>query len=53
MVGLREGRVLLVVADSLAENFDLYRPWFQGVLLSLEPLEAPARPAAVGSRPLP
>jgi hypothetical protein len=46
-----EGRLLLVVADSRSENFDLYRPWFQSVLLSLEPSESPARPANVGAGP--
>jgi hypothetical protein len=43
------GRLLLVVADSRTENFDLYRPWFQGVLMSLEPLGAPG--IGAGSKP--
>ena len=34
----RDGWVLIVIADSRARDFDLYQPWFQRVLLSLEPL---------------
>lgn len=30
---------LLVIADAEARDFELYRPWFRSVLLSLEPLE--------------
>lgn len=35
----REGWVLVVIADSRARDFALYQPWFQLVLLSLEPHE--------------
>jgi len=34
------GLTLLVLSDSHTENFELYRPWFQRVLLSLEPLDS-------------
>lgn len=37
---LRDGWVLVVIADSRARDFMLYQPWFQLVLLSLEPLDA-------------
>jgi hypothetical protein len=33
-----EGWVLIVIADSRARDFNLYQPWFQRVLLSIEPL---------------
>jgi hypothetical protein len=45
-----EGRLLVVIADSRTENFDLYRPWFQRVLMSLEPLRS-AGIRAGGSEP--
>ncbi len=35
----RDGWVLIVIADTRARDFNLYQPWFQNVLLSLEPLE--------------
>jgi hypothetical protein len=38
VIGWREGWVLVVIADSRARDFSLYQPWFQRVLLSLEPL---------------
>ena len=38
VIGWREGWVLIVIADSRARDFNLYQPWFQQVLLSLEPL---------------
>jgi hypothetical protein len=49
IVEWQEGRLLLVIADSRTENFDLYRPWFQAVLMSLEPLQPPGA-APVGAR---
>jgi len=36
----RPGWVLLVIADCRAENFELYQPWFQRVLLALDHLDA-------------
>jgi hypothetical protein len=52
IVEWQEGRLLIVVADSRSENFDLYRPWFQAVLMSLEPLGAPGpTPVGAGSEP--
>jgi len=46
----REGWVLIVMADARARDFNLYQPWFQSVLLSLEPLdgEEAERPASRG-----
>lgn len=38
VVGWGEGWVLLIVADSRAEDWELYEPWFHRVLLSLRPL---------------
>ena len=38
VIAWREGWVLIVIADSRARDFNLYQPWFQRVLLSLEPL---------------
>ncbi len=35
----RDGWVLIVIADSRSRDFALYQPWFQLVLLSLEPLD--------------
>jgi hypothetical protein len=35
----REGWLLVVIADCQNQNFALYEPWFQQVLLSLQPLE--------------
>ncbi|MFQ5697938.1 MAG: hypothetical protein ACE5IL_06585 [Myxococcota bacterium] len=32
---------LLVIADAEAHDFELYRPWFKSVLLSIEPLAEP------------
>jgi hypothetical protein len=46
-----EGRLLLVIADSRTENFDLYRPWFQAVLMSLEPLRSLGPAVRTGSEP--
>jgi hypothetical protein len=48
IVEWQEGRLLILIADARTENFDLYRPWFQAVLMSLEPLGSPG-PAPVGS----
>jgi predicted Zn-dependent protease len=42
VIGWRDGWVLIVIADSRARDFTLYQPWFQRVLLSLEPLAAEA-----------
>ncbi len=38
VIAWRDGWVLIVIADSRARDFNLYQPWFQRVLLSLEPL---------------
>lgn len=38
VIAWREGWVLIVIADSRARDFNLYQPWFQAVLLSLEPI---------------
>jgi hypothetical protein len=52
IVEWQEGRLLIVVADARTENFDLYRPWFQAVLMSLEPLGSPGpTPVGAGSGP--
>lgn len=40
VLGWREGWVLIVMADARARDFNLYQPWFQRVLLSIEPLES-------------
>jgi len=40
VIAWRDGWVLVVIADSRARDFTLYQPWFQRVLLSLEPLAA-------------
>jgi len=42
VIAWREGWVLVVMADARARDFNLYQPWFQRVLLSLEPLSADA-----------
>ncbi len=31
-----EDGIILMIADCASENFDLYRPWFQNVLLSID-----------------
>jgi predicted Zn-dependent protease len=41
VIAWREGWVLIVIADSRAQDFNLYQPWFQRVMLSIEPLEPP------------
>jgi hypothetical protein len=41
VIGWNEGWVLLVVADSRAEDHDYYEPWFRGVLLSLRAIDSP------------
>ncbi len=38
VIAWRDGWVLIVIADSRARDFNLYQPWFQRVLLSLESL---------------
>ncbi|MEX2206337.1 MAG: matrixin family metalloprotease [Myxococcota bacterium] len=48
VIAWREGWVVIVIADSRARDFDLYQPWFQRVLLSLEPRDVER--AAVDSR---
>ncbi len=44
VIGWREGWVLIVMADARARDFDLYQPWFQRVLLSIEPIAASGVP---------
>jgi predicted Zn-dependent protease len=44
VIGWREGWVLIVMADARERDFNLYQPWFQRVLLSLEPLSTSGRP---------
>ena len=41
-----DGWVLLVMADSRAQDFEFYRPWFQRVLLSLQRSETELSPKA-------
>jgi len=41
-----DGWVLLVMADSRAQDFEFYRPWFQRVLLSVQRGEAELTPKA-------
>jgi hypothetical protein len=54
VVGWGEGWVLLIVADSRAEDWELYEPWFHRVLLSLRPLAGgPAGDGRRRGRPAP
>jgi hypothetical protein len=39
LVDWGDGFVLVVMADSRARDFEFYRPWFQRVLLSVEPVD--------------
>ena len=39
LVDWGDGFVLVVMADSRAQDFEFYRPWFQRVLLSVEPVD--------------
>jgi hypothetical protein len=39
LVDWGDGFVLVVIADSRAQDFEFYRPWFQRVLLSVEPVD--------------
>jgi len=49
VIGWREGWVLVVIADARAQDFNFYQPWFQRVMLSIEPLEPP--PSQDGAEP--
>jgi hypothetical protein len=54
VVGWGEGWALLIVADSRAEDWELYEPWFHRVLLSLRPLAGgPAGDGRRRGRPAP
>ncbi len=53
VLGWGEGWALLVVADSRAEDWELYEPWFRRVLLSLRPLADGAQGAKRRGRPQP
>jgi hypothetical protein len=53
----RPGWVLVVIADCESENYTLYEPWFQQVLLSLAhlaepPADAPATPGGGAADPV-
>ena len=39
LVDWGDGFVLVVMADSRVQDFEFYRPWFQRVLLSVEPVD--------------
>ena len=43
------GWILVMVADCGSENFALYQPWFQRVLLSLERVPEERNESGVGS----
>jgi predicted Zn-dependent protease len=48
VIGWGEGWVLVVIADARAQDFNFYQPWFQRVMLSIEPLEAPPDGDGIG-----
>jgi hypothetical protein len=48
VIAWRDGWVVIVIADSRTRDFTLYQPWFQRVLLSLEPLEVEKPPGDSG-----
>jgi hypothetical protein len=45
LVDWGDGLVLVVMADSRSQDFEFYRPWFQRVLLSVEPVDPKFKPS--------